>query len=375
MKPLSIHFVTRGRSNRGGHVVVTHLMRELLRRGHDVSLTSWHEDGKPLYPDCEDLWRGLDIEIIDLPFGESENRRFAIEQAAMAEHLRDVHERYDVILLDGWPVMMAAVSVGAHRHENVIQLVQSDPRFAPEDDSKYWKAKTFDVLPHVPMRRFAVSENMVRMFAEDFDQHVDLLPIFIHDAYHKASFVVSDHDPIRIVSSAADFSVPEKGLDILLEAMQKVTDRSLSLTLVASKGVDRDYSSYAFPVTTVFCSTPQDMICELEKHDVYINTSIKEAFGLAQAEAVALGMPVIALDAVGNRDFLDGENAIFVRDKEQLPEAIRAMCDVENRARYAARARRSMERYTITNTVDVLEMLLLGLPSNKLKNIVKDKVE
>lgn len=35
----------------------------------DVSLMSWHEEGTPVYPNCEELWKGLPIDIREMQSG------------------------------------------------------------------------------------------------------------------------------------------------------------------------------------------------------------------------------------------------------------------------------------------------------------------
>lgn len=51
----------------------------------------------------------------------------------------------------------------------------------------------------------------------------------------------------------------------------------------------------------------------LHQHHIYVHSSISEAFGLVLLEAMAAGLPVVALDAKGNRDIvINGQNGFLI---------------------------------------------------------------
>lgn len=348
----SIHFVTRGRTNRGGHVVLTNLVRELLRRDFAASVMSWHEDGKPLYPNCEELWQDVPVTIGELPRRESEEERFMVEQEALRAYVKDAVDSYDIVVLDSWLVALAAIHAGIHSRKKVFQLVQSDAAFTAEDPTKCWKAELFSLMPHVPMQRMAVSQNMVDMLANKYQQTTSYLPLFIDDAFHNGAFSVKESTPLRFMSSAATFAPNEKGLDLLLSSLARIQDVRFKLTLVTGKEIDQDLSSYPFPIEQIRAATPEEMVHIMQSHDAYLCPSIKEAFGLAQAEAITLGMPVVAMDAVGNRDFINSENALLAETKDDFIEKIRSLSSLEVRSMLHRHAKKSMESYRLPGTVD-----------------------
>ncbi len=63
--------------------------------------------------------------------------------------------------------------------------------------------------------------------------------------------------------------------------------------------------------------TVLDLIC---KSDILVSTSRFETFGVAIAEALALGKPVVWTDSGGPGDFLNERNSILVR--ERTPQAV-----------------------------------------------------
>ncbi len=58
----------------------------------------------------------------------------------------------------------------------------------------------------------------------------------------------------------------------------------------------------------------------LRDSDLLVSTSTYETFGVAIAEALTCGRPVVWTDSGGPRDFLDGSNSVLVR--ERTPEAV-----------------------------------------------------
>lgn len=350
--PQSIHFVTRGPTNRGGHVVLTNIVRELARRGYLVSIMSWHEDGKPLYPNCKELWEGLPVTIGKLPSANCDEERFCIEQEALRAHLKKVAGQHDFIILDSWLVTLAGIHAGIHTRPEVFQLLQSDAAFQMEDFSKCWKAELFSLIPRVPMKRLAVSSNMVQVIEKRYQQKAAYLPLFIDRTFHEGTFQVKEETQLRIMSSAATFVPEEKGLERMLQTLSRIKGYSFTLTLVTGAKISHDFSQYAFPVQQVHAATPKEMVHIMQQHDAYICPSVKEAFGLAQAEAIALGMPVVAMDAVGNRDFINGENALLATSDDDFVEKIRSLFDSEKRLALHQNAKESMAPYQLDQTVE-----------------------
>jgi glycosyltransferase involved in cell wall biosynthesis len=87
----------------------------------------------------------------------------------------------------------------------------------------------------------------------------------------------------------------------------------------------------------------------LQAADFAIQPSYFEAFGIAAAEAMATGLPVIATDVGGFRDYVEPGvtgDRVPAKDVDALAGAIRAMvCDGNRRRQLGANARRAALRF------------------------------
>ena len=161
------------------------------------------------------------------------------------------------------------------------------------------------------------------------------------------------------------------GIDILLrafaEAKRRIQDTAggsrIKLKLIiAGRGKDESElkslaSELGIVEDTVFTgAVPHEKVPEIYSHiDVAIFLSREESFGVAAVEAMACGCPVIASDAEGFKEILEGGAGIIVR-KENWQEAAEAMVSIASdkgmRKRLASAGRkRVLEKYDWNSNV------------------------
>lgn len=343
-------FITRTLNGRGGQVILTNLIRTLRQQGYSVHFVAFKPEGTPDFPDCEPLYAGLQTQIVSVPEHSDNTLQMQEYVNAGTDYLRQHQNKYDTVVLDSWWTMLAGVFAQVDPHKT-YHFVQSDPVFTPRTTSAIWEARLFAMLPLYPLTRIMVSKSTQELFKTRYNTEYPRIDLYVDDAYRQADFTVRDHTgPIKFISSASDFAIPSKGLDFLLDSLQQL-DQPCELTLVSGTPIAKDISSYSFPVTTATARTPQEMIAQLQAHDVYVNTSTNETFGLALAEAITLGMPAIALDSGGNRDYTQGDNFIFVEDSTQFVDQLRQTMTLETRQQLHRNARASMSHYTLAQMV------------------------
>jgi glycosyltransferase involved in cell wall biosynthesis len=354
---LKILFITRNRSKRGGHIVLTSLVRELRKQGYDVSLVAFRPKGEVDFPECEELWKNIQPDIISIPFSLNAEEQILHYTNYAAKYLQKNEKNFDRIILDSWHIAHAAIKSGIVS-KKVFHLVQSDPEFFPEDYSKIWKSELFSLLPLIPIRRIVVSNSLASLFEKRYRKRYDVVELFVDDIFFQVKFKCLERKRLRFISSSGDFNVPTKGLDFLLNQLKKIKKYPFELTLVSGGQIKKKLGRFPFKINITTTSTRKAMADLLSNHDIYINTSTKETFCLALAEALAVGMPSIAVDSVGNREYMDGKNAIFIKNPKDFSGGLEKLFELKFRKKLSRKAKESMKKYRIENTVNNFKKII-----------------
>lgn len=153
-----------------------------------------------------------------------------------------------------------------------------------------------------------------------------------------------------------------KNQRVIIEAISEIDDENIYYSicgmgntkekleeLIAEKGLTERVRLLGFRT---------DMDRVLQSADVFAFPSKREGLGIASIEALACGIPIIALNNRGTREYtLDGVNGIMCdsNDVELFRKAIEKMCDAAQRGRYCADScRTSVELFS--NDVVVMSM-------------------
>jgi len=334
---------------------LVNLVKQLRQRGHDVTLVAFQPENEDPYPDCETLWQDAGATLIKIDYSPDYNEQMAAYMKAAEVYLVAHAAEFDRVVLDSWFNMIAGIKariIGG----TTYHLAQLDPVFRPKDSAKIWEAQLFELLPFYPIQRIVPSRADAALYHERYGNKCAVLPLYLDNTYHQATFEIRERNPLRLVSSASDFNIPHKGLDFLLESLNTFKDFPFTLTLIAGKPIQRDLSMFQFPIEVTAASSPEEMVATLGQCDIYLNTSRKESFCFALAEALAMGMPAVALDSVGNRDYKDG--FIFVENDEDFLLQLATLASGELRQNWAAKGKESVNSYTLAKTVNAFEGII-----------------
>jgi glycosyltransferase involved in cell wall biosynthesis len=160
----------------------------------------------------------------------------------------------------------------------------------------------------------------------------------------------SRDDIVRLLSVGA--VVPRKGFDLLIAALATLTDLPWQLSIAGDRTRDRDAAArldaeialHALEdrVAVLGAVSPQHLAKLYAQADAFALASYFEGYGMAYAEAVAHGLPVIGTNGGAIPDTVPPEAGLLVEpgDSAALAEALRRVIgDSELRRRLASGAR------------------------------------
>ena len=177
------------------------------------------------------------------------------------------------------------------------------------------------------------------------------------------------HSENKLQVIAVGRLVPLKGFDILVRAVAEVVNQGVQdlLVLVAGDGEERlrleelirdiELDSYV-----KLLGLRHDVMALMKASDLFVMPSHYEGLSIAMIEAMACGLPIIASDAPGLRNYIKNEqNGLLfpVADQKALAKCIlRLANDKKLRSRLSHGARESFEReYDMRRNIIPLDIL------------------
>jgi len=155
---------------------------------------------------------------------------------------------------------------------------------------------------------------------------------------------------VRLLSVGA--VVPRKGFDVLIAALATLTDLSWRLTIAGDRTRDRDAAAQLDAdiarhalgnrIAALGAVSPQRLAALYAEADVFVLASRFEGYGMAYAEALAHGLPVIGTSAGAIPDTVPPDAGLLVApgDIPAFAQALRRVIgDAELRRRLADAAR------------------------------------
>jgi glycosyltransferase involved in cell wall biosynthesis len=151
---------------------------------------------------------------------------------------------------------------------------------------------------------------------------------------------------------------PEKNWDTLLQAFAKVSSERTGLRLVLigdgpARGALQSLASELgiAELVTFTGALPFDQVpCYLKAADMFAFASVTETQGLVTIEAMAAGLPIVAVDGPGTRDIVEhGKQGFLVEnDADALAKGIeKLLADAQRRKRFSNRALKKAKTFDI----------------------------
>lgn len=256
----------------------------------------------------------------------------------------------DVIVIGGWnqPAFWRALVFARRRHVPVVTWVEST-RFDARTGARplelakraVTQASSAFLVPG------SASAEYLRSLGVD-DERIAIAPNAVDKSvFERAAVDRSGRDETTFLY-VGRFD-PEKGLDVLLEAFDRVPGR---LFLVGGGGVEADLRARAGGRVAFLGRRGRDELPALyAEADVFVLPSLSEPWGMVLNEAATAGLALVATEAAGAaHDLIEhGVNGFRVPpdDAEALADAMRRLAeDDEFRAAAGRRSRELAARLT-----------------------------
>lgn len=166
--------------------------------------------------------------------------------------------------------------------------------------------------------------------------------------------------------------VPLKSFDIFIKAIAEIIHRGYDnlFACIAGEGIDRLrlerlIHDLGVERSVVLLGLRHDILELMKASDIFVMPSQYEGLSIAMIEAMGCGLPIIASDARGLKDYItDNENGLLfnVGDHKDLADKILQLANNENlRKNLSECARKSFEReYDMRQNIKVLDKLFKG---------------
>lgn len=162
-------------------------------------------------------------------------------------------------------------------------------------------------------------------------------------------------DPNAFVIGCVARLSPEKGVDILLDAVARIPNVTV---IVAGDGPEKAKLLGSAPDNVKFLGQVEDVRSVYGASDLIVIPSREEGQGIVALEAMAAGLPVIASNVGGLSSMYtgtDGAHVVPPDDEHALASGIKRMIgDEDMRRRFAANGRDLVKEYDIKTTVTKL---------------------
>ena len=283
---------------------------------------------------------GSDVSVLDL--GNSFPRPDAKARTAANEILARLDPATPVVI-DGLAYgVLPEAGIALGQTHKLIALVHHPLAFEnglPADDVKRFHDSEREALRHV-RHVIVTSPSTARLLVSDYDIAMDHITVAKPGNDPVAPSRGSGAEAVHLL--AVGSIVPRKGYDVLVAALSGLKDLSWRLSIVGdptrdpdcSKTLDRDIDRFDLRsrIDRLGAVSQQTLATLYDRTDLFVLPSRFEGYGMAFADAIAFGIPVIAARAGAVPETLPAQASILVPpdDVSSLASVLRRL--IENKA-------------------------------------------
>lgn len=358
MSELRVLLATRTMAHGGGaERLVFDIFQELKQRENiKVKLVSFQHSSIFNLPNIDHFEKALaadkDFKICNYKINFSLTRKNEIdvtEYQQLVEEFKPhiIHSHMFIAELVTRANIHPGVKYFTHCHDNMVQL----EKFSAQTPLSKNKLTNYYERNWI-LKKYTACNNQFVAISNDTKQYFEnVLPKKlkknIHLLYNAIDFKrlnAVNHqrklDTIKIVNTG-NFLV-KKNQIFLVEVMRCLKNRKANVSLTFLGGGDEmqnvknKTAEYGLTDFITFAGNVNNVEEHLKTANLYVHSAKYEPFGLVLLEAMAAGLPVIALDGKGNRDLVkDHVNGFFIEEQnaELFAEKIIALMGNENKYR------------------------------------------
>lgn len=349
---MKVCFVTSTLKFSGAEKIISNLMYEFNKRGHEVSVIMLGRD-EP-YPEKFDYAKQYPAKTRGNKITRVLNRYKAVRKI-----VKD--NKFDVVLsfncVFNLDIIMALLFTGT----NLIVCERNDPNYDPVQWTKKLRRKIF--YPFA--KGFIFQTDVIKSyFSKDIQKRSAVIPNFIENTYTEC---VAENKRRKVIATCARLDDFQKNQSMLIRAFSRFCEGDTEYTL-EFYGDGPDMEKYKKLIKELnmedrikLLGRTENVNEKLKDVEIFVLPSVFEGMPNALIEAMASGLPCIATDCGGGGSAAlinNMENGILIpeNDEDALLEAFKIMTSDENlRIKLGKEAFKINEKLEINKIVDLWE--------------------
>lgn len=295
------------------------------------------------------LWRGIQL-CRSISF-DVVNAQFAVPSGIPGALLAKIFRRPFVVSFIGGDLYDPTKGVSPHRHAALRLAIR-------------WVARQAVICTAISEDTKRRARELHGVTQEIVVTHLGLIPHSSSLKLQRARLGLPEHVPLFV---SVGRLIPRKRYEVLLEAWREISGAAL---VIMGDGPDRrrlqrmiEQWELGDQARLLGFVSEERKLEVLRAADAYVSAAEHEGFGIVFLEAMEAGLPIVATDTGGQRDFLtEGENAILVppNDARQLSAGVAWLLrDRDLRERMARNNKEKVKEFYLEKTAKRFEQVLL----------------
>ncbi len=387
MKELRVLLVTRTMAHGGGaERLVFDIFQELKKKENvKVKLISFQHSSSFNRPNLDYFENILeddeDFKICNYKINFSLLRQNEIdvsEYTKLVEEFKPniIHSHMFIAELVSRAAIYSGIKYFTHCHDNMVQLKQLSFRtMCVKTKLTNYYERNWILKKYLECNNqfIAISNDTEKYFKKILPKNLNKNIHLLNNAIDFERFNTVNHerrlDKIRIVNTG-NFLL-KKNQIFLVEVMRCLIKRKVDVTLTflgngrEIENVKNKVAEYGLDGSISFKGNVFNVEDYLKEANLYVHSAKYEPFGLVLLEAMASGLPVVALDGKGNRDIvINSLNGFLIEEENVELFADKIMELIYNENTYRQMSENALEfskRFDIANYIERLLELYKGI--------------